>query len=58
MWKVIVVDATHLKTVYGGMLVIATTQNPKHHHYPRAFGVIDNKKNVSWIWFLKKLKNL
>nr|AAC17090.2 Mutator-like transposase [Arabidopsis thaliana] len=28
MRKVIVVDATHLKTVYGGMLVIATAQDP------------------------------
>nr|AAD25591.1 Mutator-like transposase [Arabidopsis thaliana] len=58
MRKVIVVDATHLKTVYGGMLVIATTQDPNHHHYPLAFGIIDSEKDVSWIWFLEKLKTV
>ncbi|OAO89198.1 hypothetical protein AXX17_ATUG02400 (mitochondrion) [Arabidopsis thaliana] len=45
MRKVIVVDATHLKTVYGGMLVIATAQDPNHHHYPLAFGIIDSEKD-------------
>ncbi|CAB79655.1 putative protein [Arabidopsis thaliana] len=58
MRKVIVVDATHLKTVYGGMLVIATAQDPNHHHYPLAFGIIDSEKDVSWIWFLEKLKTV
>ncbi|AAF18645.1 F5J5.10 [Arabidopsis thaliana] len=58
MRKVIVVDATHLKTVYGGMLVIATAHDPNHHHYPLAFGIIDSEKDVSWIWFLEKLKTV
>jgi len=58
MRKVIVVDATHLKTVYGGMLVIATAQDPNHHHYPLAFGIIDSEKDVSWIWFLENLKTV
>ncbi|KAL9830731.1 putative MULE transposase domain-containing protein [Arabidopsis thaliana] len=58
MRKVIVVDAIHLKTVYGGMLVIATAQDPNHHHYPLAFGIIDSEKDVSWIWFLEKLKTV
>ncbi|KAG7553461.1 Zinc finger SWIM-type [Arabidopsis thaliana x Arabidopsis arenosa] len=58
MRKVIIVDATHLKTVYGGMLVIATAQDPNHHHYPLAFGVIDAEKDDSWIWFFQKLKTV
>jgi len=33
MRKVIVIDATFLKTICGEMLVIATTQDPNHHHY-------------------------
>ncbi|XP_010495239.1 PREDICTED: protein FAR1-RELATED SEQUENCE 5-like [Camelina sativa] len=58
MRKVIVVDATHLKTMYGGMLVFATAQDPNHHHYPIAFGVIDTENHVSWPWFFNKLKTV
>ncbi|XP_010424792.1 PREDICTED: protein FAR-RED ELONGATED HYPOCOTYL 3-like [Camelina sativa] len=58
MRKVIVVDATHLKTKYGGRLVFATAQDPNHHHYPIAFGVLDGEKDVSWSWFFKMLKTV
>ena len=37
MRKVIIVDATSIKTVYGGVLIIATAQDPDHHHYLIAF---------------------
>ncbi|CAA7058408.1 unnamed protein product [Microthlaspi erraticum] len=56
MRKVIVVDATFLKTVYGGQLVFATAQDPNHHHYPIAFGIIDSENHSSWPWFLENLK--
>ena len=55
MRKVIVIDATFLKTIYGGMLVIATSQDPNHLHYPIAFGVIDSENHASWNWFFRKL---
>ncbi|KAG7563853.1 MULE transposase N-terminal all-beta domain [Arabidopsis suecica] len=58
MRKVIIVDGTHLKTAYGGVLIVATAQDPDHHHYPIAFGVVDGEKNDSWTWFLKKLKTV
>ncbi|XP_013700163.2 uncharacterized protein LOC106403932 [Brassica napus] len=41
MRKVLIVDGTHLKNVYGGVLLVATAQDPDHHHYPIAFGVAD-----------------
>ncbi|XP_024007296.1 uncharacterized protein LOC112083498 [Eutrema salsugineum] len=48
MRKVIVVDANFLNNVYDGMLVFATAQDPNHHHYPIAMGVIDSEKDSSW----------
>ncbi|XP_013617519.1 PREDICTED: uncharacterized protein LOC106324038 [Brassica oleracea var. oleracea] len=41
MRKVLIVDGTHLKNVYGGVLLVASAQDPDHHHYPIAFGVAD-----------------
>ncbi|XP_024014390.1 uncharacterized protein LOC112088362 [Eutrema salsugineum] len=58
MRKVIVVDATFLMSVYGGMLVFATGQDPNHHHYPIAMGVIDKEKDASWSWFFETLKTV
>ncbi|XP_056856275.1 uncharacterized protein LOC130505695 [Raphanus sativus] len=58
MRKVLVVDATHLKTVYGGVLFIATAQDPNHHHYPIAFGVADGEKYESCLWFMEQNKGL
>ena len=47
MRKVITVDATFLKTVEGGVLIIATAHDPNRHHYPIVFSVVDGKKNAS-----------
>ncbi|XP_024013992.1 uncharacterized protein LOC112088071 [Eutrema salsugineum] len=58
MRKVIIVDATFLKAGYNGVLVIATAQDPNHHHYPLAFGVIDGEKDASWNWFFERLKTI
>ncbi|XP_013626805.1 PREDICTED: uncharacterized protein LOC106332855 [Brassica oleracea var. oleracea] len=56
MRKVLIVDGTHLKNVYGGVLLVATAQDPDHHHYPIAFGVADGANDESWIWFMQQLK--
>ncbi|XP_056848862.1 uncharacterized protein LOC130499001 [Raphanus sativus] len=58
MRKVITVDATFLKTVEGGCLIIATAQDPNLHHYPIAFAVVDGEKNESWKWFFTTLKTV
>lgn len=42
-------NATFLKVVEGGVLIIANAQDPNHHHYPLAFGVADGEKKESWI---------
>lgn len=47
MKKVITVDATFTKTVDGGVLIIATSQDLNCHHYPIAFGVVDGEKKES-----------
>ncbi|KAL1193995.1 Protein FAR1-RELATED SEQUENCE 5 [Cardamine amara subsp. amara] len=58
MRKVIVVDATFLKTVYDGVLIFASAQDPNHHHYPIAFAVADGEKEDTWMWFFKTLKTI
>ncbi|XP_010501852.1 PREDICTED: uncharacterized protein LOC104779165 [Camelina sativa] len=58
MRKVIIVDGTHLKTSQGGVLIIASAQDPDHHHYHIAFGVVDGEKEASWSWFFYKLKSI
>ncbi|XP_024009325.1 uncharacterized protein LOC112084426 [Eutrema salsugineum] len=58
MRKVIIVGTTFLKAGYNGVLVIATAQDPNHHHYPYAFGVIDGEKDASWNWFFERLKTI
>ncbi|XP_033129312.1 protein FAR1-RELATED SEQUENCE 5-like [Brassica rapa] len=58
MRKVIIVDGTHLKHVYGGVLLVATAQDPDRHHYPIAFGVVDGEKDESWMWFMNKLRSV
>ncbi|XP_013689982.1 uncharacterized protein LOC106393877 [Brassica napus] len=52
MRKVLVVDATHLKTVYGEVLFITTAQDLNHHHYPIAFGVADVISDLPGLVFL------
>jgi len=58
MRKVVIVDATFLKTVYGGKLVFATAQDPNHHNYIIASAVIDRENDATWSWFFNKLKTV
>ncbi|XP_033133949.1 uncharacterized protein LOC103844421 [Brassica rapa] len=46
------------ENVYGGVLLVATAQDPDHHHYPIAFGVADGENDESWIWFMEQLKSV
>ena len=58
MRKVITVDATFLKVVEGGVLIIATVQDPDHHNYPLAIVVADGEKKECWNSVFTKLKTV
>jgi len=55
MRKVIIVDTTHFKNGYGGVLVFALAQDPNRHHYIIAVGILDNENDASWRLFFEKL---
>ncbi|XP_058776394.1 uncharacterized protein LOC131650710 [Vicia villosa] len=49
------VNGCHLKTKYGGTLLIAVGRDPNDQYYPLAFGVCENDTKESWRWFLTLL---
>jgi hypothetical protein len=49
------VDGCHLKTKYGGQLLIAVGRDPNDQYFPLAFGVVETKTKESWRWFLQLL---
>lgn len=58
MKKVIIMDKIYLKTLYGGVLIVATVQDHVHHHYSIVFHVFDGEKDANWIWFFNMLKSI
>ncbi|XP_058742255.1 uncharacterized protein LOC131614714 [Vicia villosa] len=51
------VDGFHLKTKYGGQLLIAVGRDPNDQYFPLAFGVVETETKESWKWFLELLMN-
>lgn len=49
------VDGCHLKTQYGGILLIAVGRDPNDQYFPLAFGVVEMETKDSWKWFLDLL---
>jgi hypothetical protein len=49
------VDGCHLKTKYGGQLLIAVGRDPNDSYFPLAFGVVETETKESWRWFLQLL---
>ncbi|CAI8605785.1 unnamed protein product [Vicia faba] len=49
------VDGCHLKTQYGGQLLIVVARDPNDQYYPLAFGVVETKTKESWRWFMQFL---
>lgn len=49
----IVIDATHLKGKYKGVLFVASTKDANEQIVPLAFGVGDKENDLSWTWFLE-----
>jgi dimeric dUTPase (all-alpha-NTP-PPase superfamily) len=49
------VDGCHLKTQYGGILLVAVGRDANDQYFPLAFGVVENETTDSWRWFLTLL---
>jgi len=49
------VDGCHLKTQYGGQLLIAVGRDGNDQYYPLAFGIVEVENKESWRWFLTLL---
>jgi hypothetical protein len=49
------VDGCHLKTKYGGQLLIAVGRDPNDQYFPLAFGIVETECRASWKWFMDLL---
>jgi len=46
------VDGCHLKTKYGGHLLLAVGRDPNDQYFPLAFGVVKVESKESWKWLM------
>ncbi|XP_057775225.1 uncharacterized protein LOC130994208 [Salvia miltiorrhiza] len=53
---VIVVDATHLKGKYKGVMFVAVTKDGNEQVFPLAVGLGDKENDRSWCWFFTRLR--
>ncbi|XP_058733420.1 uncharacterized protein LOC131605036 [Vicia villosa] len=49
------VDGCHLKTKYGGQLLIVVGRDPNDQYFPLAFGVVETETRDIWKWFIDLL---
>ncbi|WVY91036.1 hypothetical protein V8G54_036550 [Vigna mungo] len=49
------VDGCHLKTTYGGQLLVAVGRDPNDQYFPLAFAVVETECKETWRWFLTLL---
>ncbi|XP_019260578.1 PREDICTED: uncharacterized protein LOC109238551 [Nicotiana attenuata] len=53
---VIAVDATFLKSKYGGVLFVAVSKDANNQIFPLSFGVADLEDNEAYIWFSGEMR--
>ncbi|XP_057803379.1 uncharacterized protein LOC131018682 [Salvia miltiorrhiza] len=53
---VVVIDATHLKGKYKGVMFVVVTKDGNEQVFPLAVGLGDKENDSSWLWFLTRLK--
>ncbi|KAL6557645.1 hypothetical protein OROMI_017995 [Orobanche minor] len=53
---VIVIDGTHLRGKYKGIMFIAATKDGNKQIVPLAFGIGDKENDLSWTWFLQQVR--
>ncbi|KAI5432133.1 hypothetical protein KIW84_036037 [Lathyrus oleraceus] len=49
------IGGCHLKTKYGGQLLIVMDRDPNYQYFPFIFGVVETETKESWRWFLQLL---
>lgn len=49
------IDGCHLKTKFGGTLLIVVGRDQNEQYYPIAFGLRETKTKESWRWFFTLL---
>ncbi|XP_024636474.1 uncharacterized protein [Medicago truncatula] len=49
------VDGCHLKTKFGGILLVDVGRDANDQYFPLAFGVVENETKETWRWFLTLL---
>jgi hypothetical protein len=49
------VDGCHLKTKYGGQMLITVGRNPNDQYFPLAFVVVKIETKERWRWFIQLL---
>ena len=49
------VDGCHLKTQYGGILLVAVGRDANDQYFPLAFGAVETETTDPWRWFLTLL---
>ncbi|XP_010497024.1 PREDICTED: uncharacterized protein LOC104774054 [Camelina sativa] len=58
MRKVIIIDGMHLRGIYGGCLIAASTQDANFQVFPLAFAIVNSENDDAWTWFLQKLTDI
>lgn len=56
--RVLVVDGTHLRGIYKGVLLTASGQDANFQVFPLAFAVVDSENDASWTWFFQKVERI
>ncbi|EOY16581.1 Uncharacterized protein TCM_035390 [Theobroma cacao] len=56
IWLMVVIDATHLKGRFKGILFVAVCKDENEQIYPIAFGIGHVEDEESWSWFLTQLR--
>ena len=54
--RVVGVDGCHLKTKYGGVLLVATVLDGNSNIFPACIGIAEGESSESWTWFLRNAR--
>ncbi|XP_038902305.1 uncharacterized protein LOC120088939 [Benincasa hispida] len=55
-WPVIIVDGSHLKGKYKGIMLVGVSMDGNNQVYPLVYAIVDNETDRPWKWFMSNLK--